>query len=135
MVDSPEKLELEPDPSELSALRAFVSEQALQRGLSEAERFHAALIATEAVTNAIRHGGDGGAPPGPIEVTCSGEHGDLVIEVRNSGRYRPPSYGIDGNGGRGLILIASLTKYFDLQAGDDGTSLRMSLAANGDNAS
>lgn len=124
-------LELQPDPSELRLLRAFVSRWAERLGLSEEERFCACLVATEAVTNAIRHGHGSvsGSAAAPVVVSCRSEGDDLVLEVRDRGRFRSERDRADDHGGRGLFLIRELTRDFELEAGDGGTRLCMRLGA------
>ena len=53
-------LELRPDPAELSRMRQFIRRRAKEHGLDDGEAFQAQLVATEAVTNAMRHGSAGG---------------------------------------------------------------------------
>jgi anti-sigma regulatory factor (Ser/Thr protein kinase) len=119
-------LELRPDPAELSRMRQFIRRRAVEHGLDAAETFQAQLIATEAVTNAMRHGnGTGGKP---ISVTCVWRDDGLTIEVGDRGRFQrregaePNS---DATGGRGLGLIERLSRRFELETSDSGTKLRM----------
>jgi anti-sigma regulatory factor (Ser/Thr protein kinase) len=119
-------LELRPDPAELSRMRQFIRRRALEHGLDETEAFEAQLVATEAVTNAMRHGRHADGLPEPISVTCVWRDDGLTIEVGDRGRFRrrgpaPP----DHTGGRGLHLIERLTRRFDLETSDTGTKLRM----------
>jgi anti-sigma regulatory factor (Ser/Thr protein kinase) len=117
-------LELRPDPAELARMRDFVRRRAAHHGLDQAEVFQAQLVATEAVTNAMRHGitADGKS----ISVTCLWKDDGLTIEVGDRGRFRQrePS-SPDATGGRGLGLIERLTRQFDLETSDSGTKLRM----------
>lgn len=119
-------LELRPDPVELSRMRQFIRRRAVEHGLNAAEAFQAQLVATEAVTNAMRHGsGPGGKP---ISVTCIWRDDGLTIEVGDRGRFQtrgssePNS---DATGGRGLGLIERFTRRFELETSDSGTKLRM----------
>jgi anti-sigma regulatory factor (Ser/Thr protein kinase) len=106
-------------------MRAFIRARAHEDGLSEAGTFEACLVATEAVTNAIRHG-RGAAPDELIEVSCRSLDGRFCVEVGDRGRFisrdgsRP-----DDVHGRGLGLIKRLTTGFDLDTGAAGTRLRM----------
>ncbi|HEY1597708.1 MAG TPA: ATP-binding protein [Thermoleophilaceae bacterium] len=117
-------LELRPDPAELARMRDFVRRRAAHHGLDQAEAFQAQLVATEAVTNAMRHGitADGKS----ISVTCVWKDDGLTIEVGDRGRFRhrEPS-APNATGGRGLGLIERLTRQFDLETSDSGTKLRM----------
>jgi anti-sigma regulatory factor (Ser/Thr protein kinase) len=119
-------LELRPDPAELSRMRQFIRRRAVEHGLDAAEAFQAQLVATEAVTNAMRHGNGGGSKP--ISVTCVWREDGLTIEVGDRGRFQrrentePRS---EATGGRGLGLIERLTRRFELETSDSGTKLRM----------
>ena len=119
-------VELRPDPAELSRMRQFIWRRSLEHGLDETEAFQAQLVATEAVTNALRHGTPMGGKP--IAVTCVWRRDGLTIEVGDRGRFqrREPSQ-VDPNAqsGRGLGLIERLTRRFELETSDRGTTLRM----------
>jgi anti-sigma regulatory factor (Ser/Thr protein kinase) len=119
-------LELRPDPAELSRMRQFIRRRAVEHGLNAAEAFQAQLVATEAVTNAMRHGsGTGGKP---ISVTCIWRDDGLTIEVGDRGRFQRGASSepnADATGGRGLGLIERLTRRFELETTDSGTKLRM----------
>jgi anti-sigma regulatory factor (Ser/Thr protein kinase) len=127
--DGRDTLEIAPDPAELSRMREFVRARAKRFGLEESERFQAQLVATEAVTNAIRHGTRPDAPASPIAVTCSCDDHVFTIEVGDRGRFRhrAPSQ-VEDTGGRGLRLIERLTSRFDLETSEHGTKLRMLVA-------
>ena len=119
-------LELRPDPVELSRMRQFIRRRAVEHGLNAADAFQAQLVATEAVTNAMRHGNGAGGKP--ISVTCVWRAEGLTIEVRDRGRFRAlrnSEPGPDATGGRGLGLIERLTRRFELETSDRGTKLRM----------
>ncbi len=113
-------------------MRDFVTRWAKQSGLAEHDTFSACLVATEAVTNAMRHGCSADARECPITVTCTLDGGELVVEVTDRGRFRSERdrEREDDNGGRGLFLIRELTRSFDLRAGADGTYLCMRLPAH-----
>jgi anti-sigma regulatory factor (Ser/Thr protein kinase) len=117
-------IELRPDPVELARMRDFIRRRAVHHGLDEADAFQAQLVATEAVTNAMRHGFTEDRKP--ISVACVWRDDGLAIEVGDRGRFRhreksPP----DATSGRGLGLIERFTRQFDLETTDDGTNLRM----------
>ena len=97
----------------------------MEHGLDSAEAFQAQLVATEAVTNAMRHGRRADSDD-PIRVSCLWHENGLVIEVGDRGRFRnrEPSKP-DDTGGRGMGLIERLTRGFDLETSDSGTKLRM----------
>jgi len=123
-------LELRPDPAELARMRQFIRRRALEHGLDHSEAFQAQLVATEAVTNAMRHGTPNGGRP--ISVTCVWRHEGLSIEVGDRGRFnRREGSQPDGDAtsGRGLGLIERLTRRFELETTDRGTKLRMLVGA------
>jgi anti-sigma regulatory factor (Ser/Thr protein kinase) len=107
-------------------MRDFVRLSADRCGLEESERFRAELVATEAVTNAIRHGTQADGAYSPIAVTCHCDGSGFTIVVGDRGRFRrrKPSRTED-TGGRGLGLIERFTNRFDLETNDDGTRVRM----------
>lgn len=118
-------LRIRPDPAELARTREFVRARAAQCGLDAEARFRAALVATEAVTNAMRYG-RGSEPERPIEVRCGCNGEGFVIEVGDRGRFRRRSRAPQSaTHGRGLGLIERLTRRFDLEASREGTRLRM----------
>jgi anti-sigma regulatory factor (Ser/Thr protein kinase) len=111
-------------------MREFIRYNAERYGLAESERFRAQLVATEAVTNAIRHGTRPEGGESPIAVTCRCDGTGFTIEVGDRGRFRhrKPSRAEDTSG-RGLGLIERFTSRFDLETTDDGTRLRMLVEA------
>ena len=110
-------------------MREFIRTRANRLGLDESERFRAQLVATEAVTNAIRHGTQPGKADAPIAVTCSCDDHGFTIEVGDRGRFRHRRGAqTDDTRGRGLSLIERSTRRFDLETSKDGTTLRMLVA-------
>jgi anti-sigma regulatory factor (Ser/Thr protein kinase) len=109
-------------------MRNFVRARANACGLDESASFDACLVATEAVTNAIRHG-RGPAGEEPIQVVCGCEERGFFVEVGDRGRYVPGETEPDevAVGGRGIGMIKRLTQRFELESGDTGTRLRMML--------
>ena len=107
-------------------MRQFIRCRAVAHGLDSAEAFQAQLVATEAVTNAIRHGRGEQSPDEPITVSCIWRDDGLTIEVGDRGlfKHRHPSSPED-TGGRGLGLIRRFTRGFDLETSESGTRLRM----------
>ena len=125
-------LELRPDPAELARMRQFIRRRAVEHGLDDSEAFQAQLVATEAVTNAMRHGTPTGGKP--ISVTCVWRGDGLTIEVGDRGRFqRRETSAPDGDAtsGRGLGLIERLTRRFELETTDRGTKLRMLVGGCG----
>jgi anti-sigma regulatory factor (Ser/Thr protein kinase) len=123
-------LEIRPDPAELARMREFVRERGRECGLSEPEIFSACLVATEAVTNAIKYGSRDGAGA-PIEVGAACADGGFSLEVGDRGTFIPHVQAApDEVGGRGLGLMRRLTRRFDMETGHTGTHLTMLLGAD-----
>jgi anti-sigma regulatory factor (Ser/Thr protein kinase) len=121
-----ETLRIRPDPVELSRMREFIRRRAAQHGLDAAAMFQAQLVATEAVTNAMRHGRRDGGADDPITITCAWLEDGLTIEVGDRGRFRHREASTpEDTSGRGLGLIGRLTRGFDLETSERGTKLRM----------
>ncbi|MBX5470775.1 MAG: ATP-binding protein [Thermoleophilaceae bacterium] len=123
-------LEISPDPAELARTRRFVSERAADCGLDDEARFRAALVATEAVTNAMRHGRAADGRETPIEIRCGRDGDSFVIEVGDRGTFKqrlgdPAGSPEEATSGRGLGLIERLTSSFDLETSSEGTRVRM----------
>ena len=110
-------------------MREFIRSRPQRFGLKESERFRAELVATEAVTNAIRHGTRPGQADTPIAVTCGCDERGFTIEVGDRGRFQHRRGSrTEDTGGRGLNLIERSTRRFDLETSRDGTRLRMLVA-------
>ncbi|MFC9970467.1 ATP-binding protein [Spirillospora sp. NPDC127200] len=64
------------------------------------------VLVSELVTNAVRYGG-----PGPVYVRLAVGRGVLVCGVSDTGSEAPvpTQAGLDGEGGRGLALLAQLS--------------------------
>jgi anti-sigma regulatory factor (Ser/Thr protein kinase) len=119
-------LEIAPDPAELGRMREFVRASAARHGLEERARFRAQLVATEAVTNAIRHGTPEDGPKRQIAVGCRWDEDGFSVEVGDRGRFRRRERSnADDTSGRGLGLIDRLTSRFDLETSEHGTKVRM----------
>jgi anti-sigma regulatory factor (Ser/Thr protein kinase) len=106
-------------------MRQFIRRRAVGHGLDSAATFRAQLVATEAVTNAMRHGSGAGSNAS-ILVTCRWREDGFAIEVGDRGRFRHPGpLAPLAESGRGLGLIERLTSEFDLETSDSGTRLTM----------
>jgi anti-sigma regulatory factor (Ser/Thr protein kinase) len=85
----------------------------------------AALLVSELVTNAVRHG----APP--LAVTLSCRTRSLLVEVADGSMRLPQQRSIDGlaEGGRGVPLVASLSAGWGVRARGGGkvTWFRLAL--------
>ncbi len=92
---------LPPNPSSASAARSFVRSVLFEWDLTAMEP-DASLVATELVTNGLRHGGG----PDSITITATGRH--LRIAVADRAPQRPPRRQyreLTAEGGRGIALV------------------------------
>jgi anti-sigma regulatory factor (Ser/Thr protein kinase) len=90
----------------------------------------AALVVTEAMTNAIEHGFTRGPPGGSADscvsvqihvVPTDADRRRLVIAVHDNGGWKQPTP--DSDGGLGLLLVGHLGDDLWVQGRDDGTTL------------
>ncbi|WP_322778479.1 SpoIIE family protein phosphatase [Frankia sp. Cas4] len=106
--------EIPADPTVVSTMRAAVTRQLTAWGLAEAA-FTTELVVSELITNAIRHA------TGPIQVRLLHDH-TLICEVSDasgtSPRLRRAS--TTDEGGRGLFLIAQLTRRWGVRYTSNG---------------
>jgi anti-sigma regulatory factor (Ser/Thr protein kinase) len=92
------------DERDVALARRYVLEQCLQSGLL-AVCDDAALLASELVTNAIRHA------PGPgVRVRAARDDGHLVVQVTDSSRSQPTLAEPDpwAEDGRGMALVEAI---------------------------
>ncbi|MFF9851680.1 SpoIIE family protein phosphatase [Streptomyces litmocidini] len=116
-------------PHELSAVgtaRAHVEEQ-LRRWKHPADPFAVALVASELVTNALRHG----AAPVVLRLIADGP--SLTCEVTDAGQAAPHlrhAKAVD-EGGRGLLICASLADNWGVRYTDAGKTVWAELGGDG----
>jgi anti-sigma regulatory factor (Ser/Thr protein kinase) len=79
-----------------------------------------AVAVSEAATNSIEHAY--GKREGWVEIEARRDADDVVIAVRDGGRWRPKA---QSGGGRGLGLIGRLMDEFELRRTDQGTEVWM----------
>jgi anti-sigma regulatory factor (Ser/Thr protein kinase) len=93
----------------------------LAERLSEDEMFDVAVLTTEIVTNAFRHGGAGEDETIVVHVAIAADVLRIEVCDRGQGFSRPevPRPRADG-GGNGLLLVERLSSSWGV-AGDDGT--------------
>ena len=106
------------DPAQVGQARRLVRESLARWGLDEYIDY-TVLIASELVTNALRHG------VGTMSIQLSRAGHDLRIEVHDQGAGRPVRRhpGTGDEGGRGLEVIDGLISMYDGHRGytDDET--------------
>jgi serine/threonine-protein kinase RsbW len=110
-------------PEVLSDVRRFVTVEAERRSFEEFVQ-DLQLAVTEACSNAMRHSGTS-----EIRVGVSLVGSCLEITVQDDGVYRPmPASSPDGEGHRGLYLMAAVVDDFSLRRGrpeKPGTTVRL----------
>lgn len=104
------------NPGTLSSVRHRIRDLGLAAGLSMERAVDLVLAVAEAAANAIRHGGGAGI------VSAWRREGELIVEVRDSGRLADPLAGrvrptTSAHGGRGLWLIHQLCDLVELGPG------------------
>jgi serine/threonine-protein kinase RsbW len=110
----------------LQEAREFVDEVATSFGFDEDARYDLKLAATEAVSNAIRHGARSARD---IVRVCAVEgDGVLTFSVSDHGSFLPNTETGDPlpEQGRGLAFIAHLMDQVCIRTGEHGTVVRFS---------
>ncbi|MER6689616.1 anti-sigma factor RsbA family regulatory protein, partial [Streptomyces minutiscleroticus] len=103
--------------------RYFATGRAAGLGLAGARLDDLALVTAELTTNSVLHGGGTGV----LRVWREG--GQVVCEVRDTGRLRDPLAGRrprapDRRGGRGLLMVHLIADLVRVHAGGRGTTIR-----------
>jgi anti-sigma regulatory factor (Ser/Thr protein kinase) len=78
-----------------------------------------ALVVTELVTNAVRHG----APPVELEIGTGTQTVTVVVADGGPGGPVPRDAGVDDEGGRGLLLVEGLSADSGVQARPPGKAV------------
>ena len=107
------ELELPCDPHAPAAARRAV--EPLAEGLPDEVRFNLRLLVSELVANSVRHGGLNG--DGTVCIRARLEPDRVHVEVHDRGRFdwRAPEPRVtDAEGGRGLPLVAALSRRWGL---------------------
>jgi anti-sigma regulatory factor (Ser/Thr protein kinase) len=101
-----------------------------EAGASEAEVDEVTLACSEASANAIEHA----YAPGEMGFELRGERSDdneVQVAVRDWGTWRDPR-GV--NRGRGLALMEGLMDRVEIDAGSQGTTVRLARRLQGDSS-
>lgn len=107
--------------------RRFVDHAAAACGFEESARFDIQLATSEAVSNAIVHGG-GGEDGRTIRISAVEEDGMLVFSVADDGTFVARVDADDplSERGRGLACMARVMDEVCIASGEDGTLVRFS---------
>ena len=111
---------------QLQEAREFVDDVAMSFGFDEDARYDLKLAATEAVSNAIRHGAR--SERDTVRVCAVEGQGMLTFCVSDHGTFLPNLENVDPlpEQGRGLAFIAHLMDQVCIRTGQDGTVVRFS---------
>jgi anti-sigma regulatory factor (Ser/Thr protein kinase) len=116
----PLDIELPAEPGALATLRRRLGPWVLHAGASEQEAYDIVLATCEAAANAVEHA------YGPSEerfrVRAEAENGDVTVEVRDRGAWRPQR---DPRRGRGLGVMRKLMDDVSVNSSDTGTNVRL----------
>jgi PAS domain S-box-containing protein len=111
---------LEAEPEVLGGLRRRLARFLHAVGASDEERYEITLTISEAAGNAIEHAY--GPVDAKFEMEAALEGGEIVAQVRDTGRWREPR----GNDrGRGLRLMKGLMDEVEVATDGEGTVVRM----------
>ena len=111
---------LRQDPAELGRARAFAEAAGERFGLDRVARDDFKLATSEAVANAIEHGGP--CADGAIHLWTVEREATLTLGVRNGGEFvfKPPASDPLAERGRGLAVMTGLVDAVALsRIGDD----------------
>jgi anti-sigma regulatory factor (Ser/Thr protein kinase) len=83
----------------------------------------AAIVVSELVTNAVRHGG------GCLEMRIESHDRDVVISVADGSSVVPRRRAADATGGRGLALIEAMSAHWGMHDHEGGKRVWVELPA------
>ena len=114
------------EPRVVHEARQFADLAAAACGFEESARFDIQLATSEAVSNAIVHGG--GANGRTIRISAVEEDGMLTFSVADSGTFVARVDADDplSERGRGLACMARVMDEVCIASGEDGTLVRFS---------
>jgi anti-sigma regulatory factor (Ser/Thr protein kinase) len=117
---APIRIELPADRNSVSSARHAVARWLTGAGADDMELYELTVAIGDACANAVEHAyGPGEAT---FEVGAELVDGDVVIDVRDAGRWRLPR---GSNRGRGLQLMDAFTDSLEIDKTDGGTHVRM----------
>jgi anti-anti-sigma factor len=112
------------DPSRVSGVRRTVLTWLERSGLAGQTAHDIVLACGEACANAAEHAYADGED-GAVEVEVHGEGADeIVLRVRDFGRWRPPPDD-PGDRGRGFLIMRQVMDGLEVVSGPDGTEVVM----------
>jgi anti-sigma regulatory factor (Ser/Thr protein kinase) len=117
-------LSVEHSAASAAIARRSVATAFEEAGLTSDQAFDAALIASELVGNAVRHGRP--LPSGRITIEWSLSADGYYIAVTDGGNppsVAPKSAEIHDTSGRGLMIVAALSQDWGVLTGDNKTTV------------
>jgi serine phosphatase RsbU (regulator of sigma subunit)/anti-sigma regulatory factor (Ser/Thr protein kinase) len=114
----PLELELPAEPGALSQLRRRLGPWLVHAGASKEEAYDVVLAACEAAANAVEHAY--GPSEARFHVTAQEEEGEVRVEVRDHGAWRPQR---DPRRGRGLSVMRELMDDVSVNSSGGGTNV------------
>lgn len=122
-------LRLPATADQLAPLRRAATGWARLAGLSEDASYDLELALGEAASNVVDHAYPDGT--GTFDATLESTGTGVRVTVTDQGRWRPPPED-KGHRGRGLSMIRAVSDENDLQAGENGTTIRFHVPASPD---
>jgi anti-sigma regulatory factor (Ser/Thr protein kinase) len=114
------RIELSADRGSVTSARHAVARWLTGAGANDAELYELSVALGDACANAVEHAyGPGDAT---FEIGAELVDGEVVIDVRDAGRWRDPR---GANRGRGLMLMNAFTDSLEIDKRDSGTHVRM----------
>ena len=114
-------------PSSVASMRRDMTRWLQSAGASDVETYEILLACGEACVNTIAHA-HSAVSDAPFEFRASREGPDVVIVVRDTGRWRSKP---GGGAGRGLTLMRELMDDVQVRRGNRGTEVRMRRRLDG----
>jgi serine phosphatase RsbU (regulator of sigma subunit)/anti-sigma regulatory factor (Ser/Thr protein kinase) len=119
------QLRMPAEPESLAGFRLTLQRWLRENKATEVEAFEITVACGEACTNAIEHAY--GPREETFEVEARMQEKDVLISVRDFGRWRPPR----GARGRGLDVMKQLMDSVEVLPGPSGTEVRLRRRLNG----
>ncbi len=82
-----------------------------------------ALVAYEALANAVEHAYRDAVSPGLTAVTARVASREITLSVTDHGRWQDPTLALGATRGHGLAMIQAITRRLDLTHSDGRTTL------------
>jgi anti-sigma regulatory factor (Ser/Thr protein kinase) len=117
-------------PSSVAAARRWLTSELVEVGATEPAVADAALIASELLTNALRHARP--LPGGKLRLGWALDGGVVELTVTDGGAATQPRAGwpsASSLGGRGLAIVSRLSLRWGASAGEAGTTVWAVLGA------